>query len=152
MAIHAALTLLAAFALPKLMGIPDAAPDTGGGGNRTPPSVVVLKSGRVRAFQDVADAFQDNCRVHVQQLYMADGNSPPGPARERLQVAVQSARVLVAVGQPAIEVVSGMENLEEATPEELDVLDQWNRDPEKFRLACCVRVKGGAVSIRPPGH
>jgi ABC-type uncharacterized transport system substrate-binding protein len=108
MAIHAALTLLAAFALPKLMGVPDAAPDTGGGGNRTPPSVVVLKSGRVRAFQDVADAFQDNCRVHVQQLYMADGNSPPGPARERLQVAVQSARVLVAVGQPAIEVVSGM--------------------------------------------
>jgi ABC-type uncharacterized transport system substrate-binding protein len=70
--------------------------------------VVVVKSGRVRAFQDVADAFQDNCRVKVQQLHMVDGTSSPGPARERLQIAVQSARVLVAVGQPAIEVVAGM--------------------------------------------
>lgn len=109
MAFFPALTLLAVFSLPKLMGVPDGAPDNGGGGSgRPPPSVVVLKSGRVRAFQDVADAFQDNCRVHVQQLYMLDGNSSPGPAREQLQVAFQSARVLVAVGQPAIEVVSGM--------------------------------------------
>lgn len=110
MALHPALTLLAFFSLPKLMGVPDGAPETGGGGNvgRPPPSVVVLKSGRVRAFQDVADAFQDNCRVHVQQLYMADGGTAPGPTREQLQIAVQSARVLVAVGQPAIEVVSGL--------------------------------------------
>lgn len=90
------------------MGVPDGAPDTTSGSGRPPPSVVVVKSGRVRAFQDVADAFQDNCRVHVQQLYMVDGESHSGPAREQLQVAVQSARVLVAVGQPAIEVVSGM--------------------------------------------
>src|SRR4051812_25349912 len=109
MALHAALTLLAVFALPKLMGVPEGTPDTGGGGSgRAPPSVVVVKSGHVRAFQDVADAFQDNCRVKVQQLYMVDGSGSPGQARERLQIAVQSARVLVAVGQPAIEVVTGM--------------------------------------------
>lgn len=108
MAPNAALTLLALFSLPKLMGVPDGPPDTTSGSGRPPPSVVVVKSGRVRAFQDVADAFQDNCRVHVQQLYMVDGESHSGPAREQLQVAVQSARVLVAVGQPAIEVVSGM--------------------------------------------
>jgi ferredoxin len=45
-----------------------------------------------------------------------------------------------------------MEHLDAPTPEELDVLDAWNRDPEKFRLTCCVRVKAGDVIIRPPGH
>jgi ABC-type uncharacterized transport system substrate-binding protein len=109
MALSAALTLLAVFTLPKLMGAPDVIPDTGGNAVRTPPPpVVVVKSGRVRAFEDVADAFQDNCRVKVQQFYMVDSSSSPGPARERLQVAVQGARVLVAVGQPAMEVVAGM--------------------------------------------
>ena len=109
MALPATLTLLTLFSLPKLMGVPDGVPDTGNGAaHPQSPSVVVVKSGHVRAFQDVADAFQDNCRVKVQQLYMVDGTSSPGPARERLQIAVQSARVLVAVGQPAIEVVAGM--------------------------------------------
>jgi hypothetical protein len=28
-------------------------------------------------------------------------------------------------------------------------LDQWNKDPEKFRLTCCVRINGpGEVVIR----
>ena len=43
-------------------------------------------------------------------------------------------------GTCAAEVVSGMENISEPTDEELDVLDQWNKDPEKFRLTCCNRI------------
>ncbi len=109
MAPLSALPLLAIVTLPRLMGVPEGVPEQGGGGiGRAPPSVVVVKSGRLRAFQDLADAFQDNCRVPVQQLYIVDESSATGLDRMRLQTAVQSARVLVAVGQPAIEVVSGV--------------------------------------------
>jgi len=55
-------------------------------------------------------------------------------------------------GTCVVEVVQGMDHLEEPCPEELDVLDQWNRDPEKFRLACCVKVKDGEIVIRQPAH
>ena len=55
-------------------------------------------------------------------------------------------------GTCVVEVVQGMENLEEASPEELDVLDQWNKDPEKFRLTCCVKVRDGDIVIRQPAH
>lgn len=48
-------------------------------------------------------------------------------------------------------VVSGMENLSPPTDEELDVLDQWSKDPEKFRLTCCVRLLHGEVTLRT-GH
>ena len=50
-----------------------------------------------------------------------------------------------------MEVVSGMENLAEPTPEELDVLDSWSKDPEKYRLTCCVKVLKGDVVIKA-GH
>lgn len=55
-------------------------------------------------------------------------------------------------GTCVVEVVQGMENLEAPTSEELDVLDQWNRDPEKFRLTCCVKVRDGDVVVRQPAH
>lgn len=45
-----------------------------------------------------------------------------------------------------------MENLDEPTPEELDVLDQWNKDPEKQRLTCCVKVKGPGDIVIKAGH
>jgi ferredoxin len=48
-------------------------------------------------------------------------------------------------------VVSGMENLSPPTDEELDVLDQWNKDPERFRLTCCVRLLKGQCTLRA-GH
>lgn len=51
-------------------------------------------------------------------------------------------------GTCVVEVVQGMQNLEAPTPEELDVLDQWNKDPEKYRLTCCVHVKKGDVVLR----
>ncbi|MGE3313346.1 MAG: 2Fe-2S iron-sulfur cluster-binding protein [Limisphaerales bacterium] len=55
-------------------------------------------------------------------------------------------------GTCVVEVVEGMDNLEEPSPEELDVLDQWNRDPDKFRLTCCVKVRDGEIVIRQPAH
>jgi ferredoxin len=52
-------------------------------------------------------------------------------------------------GTCLVEVVAGMENLEAPADEELEVLDQWNKDPEKFRLCCSVKVRGpGEVVIR----
>lgn len=54
-------------------------------------------------------------------------------------------------GTCVVEVLQGMEHLATPTPEELDVLDQWNKDPDRHRLACCVRIKDGHVTIRA-GH
>ena len=51
-------------------------------------------------------------------------------------------------GTCVAEVVSGAENLSEPTSEELDVLDQWNKDPEKYRLTCCVTLARGSVTLR----
>ena len=73
-------------------------------------------------------------------------------AGEKAGVEMEAGCFNCSCGTCVVEVVSGMENLEEPTPEELDVLDQWNRDPEKFRLTCCVRVRDGDVVIRPPHH
>ena len=73
-------------------------------------------------------------------------------AGEKAGVEMEAGCFNCSCGTCVVEVVRGMESLEEPTPEELDVLDQWNRDPEKFRLACCVRVKAGNVTIRAGGH
>lgn len=73
-------------------------------------------------------------------------------AGEKAGVEMEAGCFNCSCGTCVVEVVSGMANLEEPTPEEYDVLDQWNRDPEKYRLACCVRIKEGEVVIRPPGH
>jgi ferredoxin len=43
---------------------------------------------------------------------------------------------------------SGMENLDPPTDEELEVLDQWNKDPEKYRLTCCVKINKGEVVLQ----
>lgn len=42
---------------------------------------------------------------------------------------------------------SGMENLSEPTPEELEVLDEWNKDPATHRLTCCVQLLHGEVKL-----
>ncbi len=74
-------------------------------------------------------------------------------AGEKAGVEMEAGCFNCSCGTCVVEIVQGMENLDEPTPEELDVLDQWNRDPEKFRLTCCVRVrKDGTVVIRQPGH
>ena len=55
-------------------------------------------------------------------------------------------------GTCVVEIVEGMENLSTPTGEEIDVLDTWNRDPEKYRLACCVKIMKGDVVVHAPGH
>lgn len=69
-------------------------------------------------------------------------------AGERAGVEMEAGCFNCSCGTCVCEVVSGAENLSEASPEELDVLDQWNRDPEKFRLTCCVRLLRGAAVLR----
>ncbi|MBI5383244.1 MAG: (2Fe-2S)-binding protein [Verrucomicrobia bacterium] len=81
---------------------------------------------------------------------------PPGEllldAGEKAGVDMEAGCFNCSCGTCVVEVTDGMANLEEPTPEELDVLDQWNKDPERFRLTCCVKVKGpGNVTIRQ-GH
>jgi ferredoxin len=69
-------------------------------------------------------------------------------AGEKAGVEMEAGCFNCSCGTCVVEVVSGMENLEPSTPEELEVLDSWNRDPEKYRLTCCVKIKGGEVIIR----
>lgn len=72
-------------------------------------------------------------------------------AGEAAGVEMEAGCFNCSCGTCAVEIVSGLENLNEPTPEELDVLDQWNKDPEKFRLTCCVHLQRGEVAIRA-GH
>jgi ferredoxin len=69
-------------------------------------------------------------------------------AGEKAGIEMEAGCFNCSCGTCVIEVVSGMDHLEDPTPEELDVLDQWNKDPEKFRLTCCVHVKNGDVVLR----
>jgi ABC-type uncharacterized transport system substrate-binding protein len=99
-----ALTLLALFSLPKLFASADTPGDSNTGSRATPPPVILIKSAGVRAVQEVADAFSESCRVHVKQIYIGEGPTEVARARE----IVQSAQVLVAVGQPAVERMTGV--------------------------------------------
>jgi 2Fe-2S ferredoxin len=73
-------------------------------------------------------------------------------AGERAGIDMEAGCFNCSCGTCVVEVVAGMQHLEDPSAEELDVLDQWNRDPEKYRLACCVRIKDGDVVIRQPSH
>ena len=72
-------------------------------------------------------------------------------AGELAGVEMEAGCFSCSCGTCAAEVVSGMENLSPPTDEELDVLDQWNKDPERFRLTCCVRRLTGQCTLRA-GH
>ncbi len=72
-------------------------------------------------------------------------------AGEKAGVEMEAGCFDCECGTCAVEIVSGMENLEAPTDGELDVLDQWSKDSAKFRLTCCVRIKSGEVVIRA-GH
>jgi ferredoxin, 2Fe-2S len=55
-------------------------------------------------------------------------------------------------GTCVVEVLLGMENLEAPSDEELEVLDQWNKDSDHFRLSCCAKVKGPGDLVIRAGH
>ena len=69
-------------------------------------------------------------------------------AGEKAGVEMEAGCFNCSCGTCVVEVVSGMENLAAPTDEELDVLDAWNKDPDKYRLACCTKVEKGDVTIR----
>lgn len=69
-------------------------------------------------------------------------------AGEKAGVEMEAGCFNCSCGTCVAEVVQGMQHLDDPTPEELDVLDAWNRDPEKYRLTCCVRIKDGDVVLR----
>ncbi len=69
-------------------------------------------------------------------------------AGEKAGVEMEAGCFNCSCGTCVAEIVEGMENLDDPTPEELDVLDAWNRDPDKYRLTCCVRIRKGAVKLR----
>lgn len=74
---------------------------------------------------------------------------PPGTklldAGEEAGVEMEAGCFNCSCGTCVARIISGNENLSEPTPEELDVLDQWNKDPEKYRLTCCVQILKGEV-------
>ncbi|MEO6035500.1 MAG: 2Fe-2S iron-sulfur cluster-binding protein [Verrucomicrobiota bacterium] len=72
-------------------------------------------------------------------------------AGEKAGVEMEAGCFNCSCGTCVVEVISGMENLEPPSDEELDVLDAWNKEPEKYRLTCCVKVKDGDITIRA-GH
>ncbi len=70
-------------------------------------------------------------------------------AGEKAGVEMEAGCFNCFCGTCLVEVVQGMENLEPPSDDELEVLDQWNKDPESFRLSCCVRISGpGEIVIR----
>jgi ferredoxin len=69
-------------------------------------------------------------------------------AGEMAGVEMEAGCFNCSCGTCAIAIVSGMENIEPPTDEELNVLDQWNKDPDKYRLTCCVKILKGDVVMR----
>ena len=69
-------------------------------------------------------------------------------AGEAAGVEMEAGCFNCSCGTCAIQIVSGMENIDPPTDEELNVLDQWNKDPDKYRLTCCVKILKGEVVMR----
>jgi ferredoxin len=69
-------------------------------------------------------------------------------AGEKAGVEMEAGCFHCSCGTCAVEIVSGLENLEPPTDQELDVLDGWNRDSERYRLSCCAKIRTGDVVIR----
>jgi ferredoxin len=77
---------------------------------------------------------------------------PPGTtlldAGEEAGVDMEAGCFNCSCGTCVARIHSGMENLEAPTDEELNVLDQWNKDPEKYRLTCCTKILKGEVVLQ----
>ncbi|MDZ4815543.1 MAG: 2Fe-2S iron-sulfur cluster-binding protein [Verrucomicrobiota bacterium] len=72
-------------------------------------------------------------------------------AGEKAGIEMEAGCFSCSCGTCVVEIVSGMENLEPASDKELDVLDGWNKDPDKIRLSCVVKILQGDVVIKV-GH
>ncbi len=63
-------------------------------------------------------------------------------------VLLNSGCLNCSCGTCAVEVVSGIENLEPLTDNEKAVLEKKDKNPQKYRLACCVKILKGEVVIK----
>jgi len=63
-------------------------------------------------------------------------------------VILNSACLKCSCGTCAVEVVSGGENLEPLTEKEKAVLEKRGKNPQQYRLACCVKILKGEVVIK----
>jgi ferredoxin len=73
-------------------------------------------------------------------------------AGEKAGVEMEAGCFSCFCGTCVVEIVQGMENLPEPTSAELDVLDGWNKDSQKYRLSCCVPILKNSVVIRLGDH
>ena len=69
-------------------------------------------------------------------------------AGERSGVEMEAGCFNCLCGTCVVEILSGGDHLEPPSAQELEVLDEWNKDPETFRLACSARMKDGSVVIQ----
>jgi ferredoxin len=69
-------------------------------------------------------------------------------AGQRAGVEMEAGCFNCLCGTCVVEILSGGDHLEPPTAQELEVLDEWNKDPDKFRLACSALTKEGSVIIR----
>lgn len=89
---------------------------------------------------------------HGKSAEIPDGVHTILEAGEKAGVDMEFGCRDCSCGTCVVTVIKGMENLSAPTDQEIDVLDTWNRDPEKFRLACCVKVMKGEVVVREAAH
>ncbi|HNQ89630.1 MAG TPA: 2Fe-2S iron-sulfur cluster-binding protein [Verrucomicrobiota bacterium] len=69
-------------------------------------------------------------------------------AGEAAGIEMEAGCFNCSCGTCIVEIVRGAENLDPPSPDEVEVLDQWSRDPEKYRCACSARVRTGEIVIR----
>lgn len=69
-------------------------------------------------------------------------------AGDRAGVDLEAGCFNCSCGTCVARILRGHENLSEPTPEELDVLDEWNKDPDHYRLTCCVKLLKGEVELQ----
>jgi len=72
-------------------------------------------------------------------------------AGEKAGVEMEAGCFNCFCGTCVVEVITGIDNLEQPTPQELEILDGWNKDAQRYRLACCTRITRDEVVIRV-GH
>ncbi len=63
-------------------------------------------------------------------------------------VILNSGCLKCSCGTCAVEIVSGGENLEPLTNKEKAVLEKKGKNPQQYRLSCCVKILKGEIVIK----
>lgn len=73
-------------------------------------------------------------------------------AGERAGAEMEAGCFNCFCGTCVVEVLRGMDQLTPPSDEELEVLDQWNKDAGRWRLSCCARIQGPGEIVIRTGH